>query len=307
MIEILRPATHEEWLSIRERGIGSSEISTILGLNPFQTPYQLWLRKRGEGEPIKENFAMKAGHYLEDAVSLFFRDATGAKIQKNSAGDFIVRDTECTFMQVSPDRYYKNANGKKCILECKTTQLQVNEDDVPKHWFVQLQYQLGVNQLEEGSLAWLTQGRDFGYRTFSADAELFDYLKGKVVEFWNNNVIAGIEPDPVSVQDVMSKYSIDNGSIVYADESILESINALRELKEVQKENDAKISKLEDAIKIRMGESSRLETQNGDLLATWKSGKPARRFDTERFKSENPAEYEKYVKEGSATRRFVLK
>ena len=65
---IIRPANREEWLTHRQEGIGSSEVATILGLNPWETPYQLWRRKKGLDAPKEETFAMKAGHYLEDAV-----------------------------------------------------------------------------------------------------------------------------------------------------------------------------------------------------------------------------------------------
>ena len=73
--QVIRYKNSQEWLSDRRNGIGASEVGTILGLNPFETPYQLWRRKKGLDAPKQENFAMKAGHYLEDAVSLFYRDA----------------------------------------------------------------------------------------------------------------------------------------------------------------------------------------------------------------------------------------
>ncbi len=75
---IIRPKDRAEWLEYRKDGIGSSEVATILGLNPWETPfYQLWRRKKGWTPPSDETFAMKAGHYLEDAVSQFWADATG--------------------------------------------------------------------------------------------------------------------------------------------------------------------------------------------------------------------------------------
>ena len=66
---VIRPKDRAEWLEYRKDGIGSSEVATILGLNPWETPYQLWRRKKGLDAPKDETFAMKAGHYLEDAVS----------------------------------------------------------------------------------------------------------------------------------------------------------------------------------------------------------------------------------------------
>ena len=89
MKKLIKPSDRESWLKEREKGIGSSEVGTVLGINPFETPYQLWRRKRGLDGPKEENFAMKAGHYLEDAVSRFYADATGKEIIKSSAVDFI--------------------------------------------------------------------------------------------------------------------------------------------------------------------------------------------------------------------------
>ena len=130
---------------------------------PVGNPYQLWRRKLGLDPAKDETFAMKAGHYLEDAVAMFWHDETGREIIKRSAGDWIIANKERPYLQVSPDRTYwlsgmtKN-NSNKGILECKTTQMKIDEDDLPKHWFCQVQYQLGVAELEQGSLAWLCSG-----------------------------------------------------------------------------------------------------------------------------------------------------
>ena len=35
--------SREEWLAARNEGIGASEVASVLGLNPWETPYQLWL------------------------------------------------------------------------------------------------------------------------------------------------------------------------------------------------------------------------------------------------------------------------
>ena len=103
---IIRPKDRGEWLEYRKGGIGSSEVGTILGLNPYETPYQLWRKKKGIDAPQAETFAMKAGHYLEDAVSLFFADETGKQIIKASSGDWLIVNKEKSFMRVSPDRTF---------------------------------------------------------------------------------------------------------------------------------------------------------------------------------------------------------
>ena len=41
----------EQWHLRRRLGIGGSEIGTILGLNKYQTPFDLWLIKTGRKTP----------------------------------------------------------------------------------------------------------------------------------------------------------------------------------------------------------------------------------------------------------------
>lgn len=103
---IIRPKDRNEWLELRKAGIGSSEVATIVGLNPWETPYQLWRRKLGLDPAKDETFAMKAGHYLEDAVAQFWHDATGNEIIKSSAGDWLIKDNDRPYLQVSPDRTF---------------------------------------------------------------------------------------------------------------------------------------------------------------------------------------------------------
>lgn len=40
---------HEKWLEARALGIGGSDAAVIMGMNPYKSPYQLWLEKRRAG------------------------------------------------------------------------------------------------------------------------------------------------------------------------------------------------------------------------------------------------------------------
>ena len=61
---IIRPKDRNEWLELRKAGIGSSEVATIVGLNPWETPYQLWRRKLGL-DPAKDETCLL---YTSDAA-----------------------------------------------------------------------------------------------------------------------------------------------------------------------------------------------------------------------------------------------
>lgn len=312
---IIRPRDHAEWMKYREGGIGSSEVGTILGLNPFETPYQLWRRKRGIDPPKEENFAMRAGHYLEDAVSRFYADATGKEIIKRSAGDWLVVDGERPYLRVSPDRTFwipdrPHSDRNKGILECKTTQMQVDADNVPQHWFCQLQYQLGVAELEQGALAWLTMGREFGYRDITFDAEFYKWMVDEVERFWVDNIQGGQEPLLQSVDDVLLRNPRHvAGKTMKADVAMVEMCSELKTLKEDGRAIDTRKTELESAIKLTLGDAEALVAADDprQVLATWRTAKDGRKFDEKQFAADHPELYEQYQRTVPGSRRFLLK
>lgn len=319
---IIRPKDRKEWLKHREAGIGSSEVGTILGLNPFETPYQLWRRKKGLDAPKVENFAMKAGHYLEDAVSLFYADETGKQIIKASAGDWLIVNKEKEYLRVSPDRTYwipgKPKNDRnKGILECKTTQMDIEKENLPMHWFTQLQYQLGVAELEEGALAWLVAGRQFDFADVSFDKEYFDWTVEQVDKFWVDNIQGNQEPALINVDDILLKNSRHIiGKAIEADEKLVKDCSDLKIIKDEIKALSTRKDEIENDIKMFMGDAEALAINVNDygkkggacqILATWKAAKDSEKFDIERFADENPDMYSRYMVSKPGSRRFIMK
>lgn len=310
--EIIRPKDRQEWLAYRTGGIGSSEVGTILGVNPYETPYQLWRRKMGMDAPKEETFAMKAGHYLEDAVASFYQDSTGADIIKASAGDWLIVNKDKPFMRVSPDRTYWAAGEKKSasnkrILECKTTQKQIDEDDLPAQWICQLIYQLGVAELEQGALAWLTAGRSFGHKELYFDKELWQYMTEEVERFWVDNIQNKQEPLAQSVEDVILKNPKHiAGKLIQADDELILDLGALKNLKEEIATLDKEKKEIESRIKMAMGDAEAIAKQ-GETLATWKASKDGVKFDEKKFAAEHPDLYAQYQIMKKGTRTFLIK
>lgn len=312
MAHIIKPKDRNAWLKSRESGIGSSEIATIIGLNPWETPYQLWRRKKGLDAPKNENFVMKAGHYLEDAVSKFFADETGHKIIKSSAGDWLIVDEARPYLRVSPDRTYwlkgkSKSKNNKGILECKTTQMHIDEDDIPKHWFCQLQYQLGVAGLETGSLAWLSSGREFGYKHLTFVKDFYDYLTEEAERFWTDYIIGDQEPLPVSVSDVIIKFNRHtDGKTVVATEELYDDYIKLKEIKEQIAELTKSKTEIEDTIKLALGDAESI-SYDGKTIATWRAPKPTMKFDADEFKLAHPQLAGEFTHEVQGARRFLIK
>ena len=309
--QIIRPSNREEWLQHRQSGIGSSEVATILGLNPWETPYQLWRRKKGLDTAKEETFAMKAGHYLEDAVSLFWHDETGRDIIKRSAIDWIIVNPDKPYMRVSPDRTYWLSDSRKVsdkgILECKTTQMRIDEDDLPKHWFCQVQYQLGVAELTQGSLAWLCSGREFGYKDIALVPDFFSWIEEEVTKFWVDNIQGNIEPEAQSVSDVLLKFNRHtDGKVIEISDDIFTACNDLKALKERIAELDEQKTELEEKIKLGFGDAEAI-SYGGQTIATWKAPKPSEKFDAKAFAKEHPDIAREFTTPYQGARRFLLK
>lgn len=276
---IIRPESHEEWLKERSEGIGASEVGAVIGVSPFDTPFSIFLKKTGQVPPEPENQAMKLGHLLEPVVAQLWEEATGEKVIKASAADIIYVHPDYDFMRATPDRIVR---GRKKLLEIKTTVTAVDPDDIYPHWLAQVQYQMYVTGIHDADLAWLVQGRYFGYTHIPYDEEFAELIAERVKEFWTESVTGGKEPELISVEDFAIKGS-DPGKTADADDKAVMELIELFQLNEDLGERESRANELKDALKLFMGESESL-VLNGKVLATWKSGARGRTF---RLKDKN--------------------
>lgn len=312
--------SHNDWLKSREGGIGSSEVATVLGLNPYDTPYQLWLRKTGRVPVVEEqNNLMRMGHILEDAVAQLCAEEAGLDIVKSSKAEFVVVDKEKPFMKASPDRYaypigVKHSSENKCIIECKTTQKGVDPDNISKYWFLQVIWQLRITRVPMAYLAWLVQGRDFGYKPVYYDKEFAQFVEEEVERFWFDCIIGGKEPALINIQDVLVKFPTHEiGKKAYATDELVNIWAELKDTNEEIKRLQSKKEECETALKAAMLDAEALviratnEDPEEKTICTWKATKASQKFDANALKSAEPEVYARYLRETEGTRRFSCK
>lgn len=292
MVYIVRGATREEWLRARREGIGSSEAGAVLGVSHFATPWEVWDAKVN-GTAVAENAAMRMGHKLEGVVAELFEERTGLEVDPRSAGDWLAVDEARPWLRVSPDREYWLADGcghrtGRGILECKTTQMPIDPDDLPKAWYCQLQYQLGVMGYKEGHLAWLTRGRDFDCARVTFDADFYGYLTAQLTAFWKGNVLERRQPDVRTVADARAKWPVaEPGKTKCAApadvEAVREYARKSAEMRRLQGELDALKARVIDAV----GDAEALTLADERTLATYRQ-QTAERVDVKRLRELHP-------------------
>lgn len=135
-----------EWEKMRKDKIGASDAPVIMGISPFETPFQLWQRKVALKEDKKSTFAMERGHTLEPQARAQVEQVLGielfpiAKLHPNY-----------DWMLATLDGLSKDG---KTLLEIKCPGAEdhaiAQEGRVPEKYYPQIQHQLEVCQLEKG-------------------------------------------------------------------------------------------------------------------------------------------------------------
>ena len=115
------PATHEEWLDNRLKGIGGSDAGSVLGMNKYKSAYALWCEKTGRIHKNIDNERMRFGRDAEDYVAKRWEEETGKKCRKSG---FSFQSVDHPFMLANVDRLVV---GEDAGLEIKTTS-EYNKD-----------------------------------------------------------------------------------------------------------------------------------------------------------------------------------
>lgn len=202
----------EEWLEARKKGIGGSDASAIVGLNPYKTNIQLWEEKTGrkEAEDISNKeyvkYGTKAEKYLRD---LFKLDYPQYKVIHKE--NTMIWDKEYPFLFASLDgELVDKETGELGILEIKTTNILQSmqkekwKDKIPDNYYTQILHYLGVTKYDfvilKAQLKYQYQDEEIRLSTKHYLIKREDvegdikYLREKEVEFWKNYVEKNIEP-----------------------------------------------------------------------------------------------------------------
>ena len=97
------------------------------------------------------------------------------------------------------------------------------------------------------------------------------------------------------------------GKEVIASVDVERACAWLSQVKENMKQLKEKKDSLEVQIKSLIADGSTLKSNDGKILATWKTAKDSLKFDKARFMSENPETAARYTSMSPGSRRFLLK
>lgn len=266
--------THTEWLEDRRKGIGGSDVGTILGLNKWKSPYQLWIEKTGQVELDESNSEPAYwGNVLEEVVAREFTERTSKKVRRRNQ---VFEHPLHPFLRANIDR---DVVGENAILECKTANSfltkEWDSENIPPSYLCQVQHYMNVLDRDYCYVAVLIGGQKFIWKKIERDQELIDQITERLVEFWEVNVMKGIEPvidGSRSTSDYLNeRFALEGQQEVALDETFNGLLNYRKQLKEDASIIETKIRETENQIKNELGKNDASIGIAKNFVVSWKN------------------------------------
>ena len=297
----------EDWLRYRKKGIGGSDVASLLGISKWKSEIELWLDKTNQTDnDTEDNEAMEWGRIMEPVIRDHFAEVTGKPVVEVKA---MLQHPEYPFMLADVDGLTTDDEGNPAILEIKTASEYKRsewENDIPVYYQTQIQHYLCVTGVQKAYVAVLIGGNSFKVYEVDADKEVQQMLIVLEQNFWNKvqNMIRPEMDGSDAAKNLLD--SLYHGGIskqiVMPDEAV-EYVDAYIE---ACAEEDNARTKKQDAsnhIKKIMGDYDKAICLGHNI--SWKPVS-TERLDTKALKENEPEIYAKYVKV-TKSRRFTLK
>lgn len=184
------------WLAARRTGIGGSEIAAILGLSPWVTPLAVWRRKMGLDPDTPPSWPMRIGARMEDTIADAYAEREGVQLVPVP----FLRDRQHPHRIASLDRILIPRDGSATkIAEIKWS--AAAWDAIPDQYYLQVQWYMAVTGLSEAVLIVATPRQEPIGWPVAADPSLGALLLEECDRWWRDHVVAGVPPEPQSVEE----------------------------------------------------------------------------------------------------------
>lgn len=289
-----------DFLSIRQTGIGGSDIGAILGVSRFKSVLDIYESKVNPIEEVEHNELFYWGHKLEDVIIDRFVEETGfGNVVRHPP---VMRDKYNHWALAHADALIQNDNNETVgILEIKTASAFNSKawstddgDSIPIEYSAQVQWYMGIYGVDVAYVAVLIGGNKYRQYKIVADKELFNLMLSRAAEFWRNHVLKNIPPEPKNSKEIERLFKIDDGQSVEASTAVVVAYNDLKELKLKEKMLKEEIENLEFFLKKSIGTNAQMNL-NGECLYSWRTS-IRNSFNTRAFKEAYPDLHKQFTK-----------
>lgn len=280
----------DAWHEWRSQGIGASDVATAIGLNEYDSPMSLWLRKTGQIPPIDETTVMELGHVLEPYLETRFERETGLKISRRQ---LCVQDRERPWRKATIDGVIDDDR----IAEYKTTERRELLTTPSDAHVLQCQWQMSILGASVCYLVvMLRSNGQVAVHVIDRDDSLIKSLISAAEFFWQRVVnldpppVDGLGPTSAAIRQIPSVKGsevdlTEHATTIEAFRAIIEARDQEIKLAEFQRDTAS------NAIRLLIG-TAETALIDGEVFATYKTQTAkeyvtaAKSFRVLRFKKE---------------------
>ena len=269
----------ETWLKLRKKGIGGSDASSILNLNPYRSSVNVYMDKIDENIEIKSNMKMILGEKLEEFVAKEFCNQTGKKV-RNLNG--ILRNHKYPYAIANLDKVVVSENA---FLECVVTNSYLKKEwseEVPIHYQIQCYHYMAVTGASHCYVCALIGNEEIKIYKLDRDQELIDYIMDIPLPDGSEDYSKFLKNRYKNIDEKPLNLFIESNKL-----SKLDTLNDM--LKEIKLEK----SKIEQEIQQEMKDHE--VAFIGDRKITWK-WQSRTTLDSKRLKKDYPDIVKDYMK-----------
>lgn len=225
-----------EWLAFREQGLGSTDMASIMGMNPYKTALEVYYDKVGLGTPVKDNIFMQKGREEEPKILKQYNNENFSEFKpvcvihedfdylRGSLDGYDNRFKENSILEIKYSMYPKMTN---CFLK---QDIEIFKTIYPQYyvqvqWFAFLTDSSNINivtrNVYDDSLLSLKIDRD---------ETLIQEMFSKAKHFWENHVLKLCPPDSETVEIV----KLNDSRAIELAKKLEEAQDKLKELKALE-------------------------------------------------------------------------
>lgn len=236
----------KEQRELRKKYLGSSDLPSVLGMDTWRTPGDVWLEKTGRLVPDERESDVQAfGTTFESAVLDHFEKKQGVKLQRHL---FFANGSFCANL----DGFIDGSSPE--VVEAKTSGLgeewgPVGTDEIPERVLIQVHEQMYVVSCatqRECRLAWvpvlIPAYRHFEVRVYEIKRN--DALMESAISigerFWREHVLTDTPPREFvpSLEVVKRLRRTPSKTVTIADELVLDWFEATEALSKAKRRAD---------------------------------------------------------------------
>jgi len=306
-----RTLDRQQWLSVRQGGIGSSDAAAAVGLCPYKSQLELWMEKTGrtpvEDAPPGMDDPRYWGTLLEPYVAVAYSQQTDRKVRKVNA---VLQHPTFPYMLANIDREVVGCPDVQ-ILECKTAGewgSKLWRDGVPEYIQLQVQHQLAVTNQQAADVAVLLCGQRLEIHRIERDEEVIARLMVLEARFWQY-VTSDTEPPADGSESaghaLRQLYPGGGNTLDFCEDRALSDTFA--ELVALKDELDIRgkdAERLKQTLQQAMGDAARAVFATGEV--TFKRAQDGTSLDTKRLAQDHPDLVTRYSVPKPGARRFLI-